>query len=64
MIDHMLPGAAASDTYIEFKKTSESGTGLLQNSSSWYESFVLLSFEGGGLKSISTISQTVFDSFG
>ena len=60
-MDQMLPGAAAKDTYIEFINTSESGTGLLQKSSSLY---CLLAFDGGGLTPISIISRTLFESSG
>ena len=44
-IDHKFPGAAANDMYNELMNTWESGTGLLQNSSS--ESAVELPLAGG-----------------
>ena len=44
-IDHKFPGAAANDMYNELMNTWESGTGLLQNSSSEYA--VALPFAGG-----------------
>ena len=44
-IDHKFPGAAANDMYNELMNTWESGTGLLQNSSS--ESAVALPLAGG-----------------
>ena len=59
----MFPGAAANEIYNEFINTSESGIGLLQNSSSLY-AIVPVVFEGGGLNPVSTISQTVFESSG
>lgn len=58
-IDHKFPGAAANDMYNELMNTLESGTGLLQNSSSeWAVALPL----AGGLKF--NIPQTVLDSSG
>ena len=58
IIDQTLPGAAANDTYIELIKTSGSGTGLAQNSSSPYLLVEL------GLNPISIISHTDMESSG
>ena len=58
-MDHKLPGAAANEMYNELIKTSESGTGFLQNSSSG--TMLALPFAGG---SKFKISQTVFESSG